>query len=137
MPLKVLGKQKYKQKDSLTLSTIKTFGFGTLWGLIVYFIGLFLVSLILLKSQSEAETIYYALYIFIGLGAFTSAIFIQKRVGGRGFITGILSSFPYILVLLASTAIILGFGITGKIIVLLPICLISGFLGGITAVNTK
>lgn len=137
MSLKVSGKQKYKRNDSLTLSTIKAFGFGCLWGLIVFFIGLLLVSLILMKTQSEADTMYYSLYVFIGLGAFTSAIYTQKRIGGRGFITGILSSLPYIFVILAITATILGFGISGKILILLPICLISGFLGGITAVNTK
>ena len=71
------------------------------------------------------------------VGAFFCAVNVQKKVGGRGFLTGILSSLPFIVSVLLFVGIILGFKIGVNTLIVVPISILGGFTGGIAAVNKR
>ena len=137
MTLKTKSKQSSKNNISLNSSVIKVLIKGTAIGLLIFLCGLFLLSLILSKTGSDTKNLYYAIYIFISLGSFASAIFTQKRISGRGFVIGILSSLPYMVFLLILNAIILKFNSSINMLMIVPFSIAGGFSGGITAVNLK
>lgn len=137
MPVKISDKRKSKRGETKSASKLKLYLFGTLYGLAVFLLGMILLSFVLMKTNSEVMPLYYISYIFAALGAFASAVFTQKRVGGRGFITGILSSVPYLLIIMIICFTSMKFIVSEKILLLIPICVLSGFFGGITAVNTR
>ncbi len=116
---------------------IKPFIFGTIQGLAVFFALYFILALILYKTNLELSVLYFLMFLFIILGSFVCAIYTYKKVGGRGFLTGIISSFPYSLFVFFIICLINGFNVSSNIFIVFFLTLSGGFLGGITAANTK
>ncbi len=110
---------------------------GTLKGSLFYVLGLCVLAIIMYSLKSDSGVLYYALYIFIMLGSFVCAIATCKKVKGRGFLIGLLSSIPYGIVVLLLTAILTGFRLSTSVLMVFLLSLLGGFLGGITAVNTR
>lgn len=115
----------------------KPYLFGVLRGFIVFF-GLYLcLGLVMYKTNSESKILYFFMFAFIILGGFICGAYVYKKVRGRGFLTGLLSTVPYSLLVFLVICIINGFTVSGDIFLVFLLALSGGFLGGVTAANTK
>lgn len=136
MPVKIKSKNKKANENNL-YSKIKPYLKGVVIGDILFIIGVFISGLILFKTEITTTVIYYIPFISMLLGAFFCGVSVQKSVGGRGFLTGILSSVPYLITVLLLICLILKFNVSKNVITIIPICILGGFAGGITAVNSR
>ncbi len=125
--------KKYNNK----LKIIKPYIIGVLKGFAVFSILFLLTALIMYKFNLDNKALYYLIYLFIALGGFISAISVYKRVRGRGFLTGVIASLPYSVLVFLLISLILRFNISGDIFLVLLLTLSGGFSGGVTAANTK
>lgn len=125
------------KKTGEAFRKIKPYIYGVLRGFIA-FAGLYLcLSLVMLKTNSESGLLYCFMFVFIILGGFICGVYVYKKVRGRGFLTGLLSTVPYSLLVFLAICLINGFSVSGEIFIVLLLSLSGGFLGGITAANTK
>ena len=122
---------------SIILHKAKPYLFGVLKGSLVFFIFYLALAFFMLKTNTQSPLLYYLILLFIILGGFACGVDVYKRVRGRGFLTGIISSVPYSLVVFFVIIAINGFDFSAKSLVILLLSVIGGFLGGITAANTK
>ena len=115
----------------------KPYLLGVLRGFIV-FAALYLgLSLIMFKTNLESGFLYYFIFLFIVLGGFVCGSYVYKKVRGRGFLIGLISTVPYSLLVFLVFCLINGFSVSGNIFLVFILSLLGGFLGGITAANTK
>ena len=119
------------------LHKIKPYFFGVLRGSIVFTVLYLCVSFFMYKTNSDSAFLYYAMFLFIILGGFVCGIYVYKKVRGRGFLTGLISAVPYSLVVFFMFCLINGFTVASDILLVFLLSLSGGFLGGITAANTK
>ncbi len=124
-------------KSSHLLQKFTPYFLGTVRGLLVFLILYFGLAFLMYKTNIESAVLYYLVYLFICLGGFLCAIYTYKKVGGRGFLTGIIACIPYSLIIFLLFSLINGFNISSNIILVFVLILSAGFLGGITAANTK
>ncbi|MGN0526226.1 MAG: TIGR04086 family membrane protein [Acutalibacteraceae bacterium] len=125
---------KKKTTDNKYITYLKS----TIIGLAVFFIVIFLEALIMYLLKINSSNIFgYSTYLVIFLSCFFSAIYTQKRLGGRGFITGIISSLPISVLVLLLVFLLSGFIFSKNYIFYFLLGVVGGFLGGITAVNTR
>ncbi len=110
------------------------YAFSVLKGLVVFAIGVLICAFMVLKS-TQSNFFFYFAYLFIALGAFLCAYDASKKITGKGFIKGIISSGAYSIVVLILSVILMKFNVSGNVVLLIPLCLIPGFLGGILAVK--
>ncbi len=115
----------------------KPYLFGVLRGFIVFAVLYLFLSLVMYKTNSESTVLYCLMFAFIILGAFICGIYVYKKVRGRGFLTGLLSTIPYSLLVFFVICLINGFSVSGDIFLVFILSLSGGFLGGVTAANTK
>ncbi len=134
MPVKIKSK---KANEHIFYTKIKPYIKGVIIGDALFIVGVLISALAIYKTDSVSSFIYLIPFVFMFLGAFFCGVSVQKKVGGRGFLIGILSSLPLIASVLLFTCIILGFNIGTESLLIIPICLFGGFVGGITAVNTR
>ncbi len=130
MPEKNIGFRK-------RLTKIKPYVIGVLRGLGVFSAFYFIIALIMNKTSSDSALFYYLMYLFIILGGFVCGVYVYKKVRGRGFLTGIISTVPYSLLVFLIFCLVNGFNISGEVLIVFLLSLSGGFLGGITAANTK
>ncbi len=116
---------------------IKPFLFGTIRGLIIFSVLYLSLTYIMYKTNTETSALYFLMFLFIILGGFVSAVYTYKKVRGRGFLTGIIASVPYSIVVFFIFCLINCFEISNNILLVFLLTLLGGFLGGITAANTK
>ena len=81
--------------------------------------------------------IYYSNYFFVALASFITGNSSYFKFKGRGIITGFLGALPLVLSILIFIAVFSYNTISSYILILLPIGLIFGALGGIIGSNTK
>ncbi len=124
-------------KKSALINRIKPFFFGTIRGVLLFSVLYLGLALIMYKTNSEIAIFYYLIYLFVILGGFVCGIYVYKKVRGRGFLTGVISSIPYSIAVFLIFCSINGFHISVNILLVLLLTLTGGFLGGITAANTK
>lgn len=111
---------------------------GTIIGVIIFFVVIFVEALIMyLLKVNNSRILEFSTYLVMCICCFISAIYTQKRLGGRGFITGIISSLPVSALVLLSVFLLSGFIFSKNYIIYFLLGVLGGFLGGITAVNTK
>lgn len=110
------------------------YAFSVIKGLVVFIIGLLFCAFMVLKSP-QSNFFFYMVYVFVALGAFSSGFCASKRINGRGFIKGLISSAAYMLVIIILSIILMKFNISVNLLLLVPLCLVSGFLGGNLAVK--
>lgn len=125
--------KKYNNK----LKVIKPYIIGVLKGFAVFSILFLFTALVMYKFNLDNKALYYLIYLFVALGGFISGISVYKRVRGRGFLTGVIASLPYSLLVFLLISLITGFNMSGNILIVFLLTLSGGFLGGVTAANTK
>lgn len=116
---------------------IKPYLFGVLRGFGVFSALYIFLAFIMLKTNAESKILFCLMFFFIILGGFICGVYVYKRVRGRGFLTGLLSTVPYSLLVFLVICLINGFSVSGDIFLVFLLSLSGGFLGGITAANTK
>lgn len=126
-----------KNKINKALHKSKPYIFGALRGLVVFTVFYLLIAFIMNKTNIDSDFLYYLIYLFIIFGGFVCGVYVYKKVRGRGFLTGIISTFPYSLLVFLVFCLINGFNVSGEILIVFLLSLSGGFLGGITAANTK
>lgn len=127
---------KNKNINSI-LHRIKPYLFGVLRGFILFLVLYSVLSLFMYKTNIQSAALYYLMFLFIILGGFVCGVYVYKKVRGRGFLTGVISSVPYSILVFLSFCLINGFNVSGNIFLVFLLSLSGGFLGGITAANTK
>ena len=138
MPVKIKFKSNNKKiKENMLFDTYKPFISGCIFGFIIFIAGLLISSFIIYKYDIDTAFIYVIPLIFLFIGAFICGIKVQKKVGGRGFLTGILSAVPLSVITLLFIMILLKFNVKPCVFITTSICIAGGFVGGITAVNTR
>ncbi|MBE6802230.1 MAG: TIGR04086 family membrane protein [Ruminococcaceae bacterium] len=110
------------------------YAFSVIKGLVIFISGLLFCAFMVLKSP-QSNFFYYMVYVFVALGAFLSGFSASKRINGRGFIKGLISSAAYMLVIIILSIILMKFNMSVNLLLLVPLCLVSGFLGGNLAVK--
>ena len=126
-----------KSKFKKVLHKSKPYIIGVLRGLGVFAVFYLLIAFIMNKTNIDSDFLYYLIYLFIILGGFVCGVYVYKKVRGRGFLTGIISTVPYSLLVFLLFCLINGFNVSGSIFIVFLLSLSGGFLGGITAANTK
>ena len=116
-------KKKYSTKTTYILSAVK--------GLVFTINGLFLISLLLHKGNDFNLFYKIMIYLVIGLGGFMSGFIAHSRVKGRAFLDGIIPSVIYVSFLSFVMILLLKLNFSSHILIIYPIAVISGFLGGI------
>lgn len=126
-----------KKKIGGLVPRLKPYMFGTIRGLITFIVLYLGLAFVMYKTNAEISVLYFLMFLFIVLGGFVCAIYIYKKVGGRGFLTGLIASIPYSIIVFLVFCIINSFNVSSNIIFVFLLTLSGGFLGGITAANTK
>lgn len=116
-------KKKYSTKTTYILSAVK--------GAFFTLNGLFLISLLLHKGNDFNLFYKIMIYLVIGLGGFISGFTAHSRVRGRAFLDGIIPSVIYVSFLSFVMILLLKLNFSSHILIIYPIAVISGFLGGI------
>lgn len=106
------------------------YGFSVLKGLVVFIIGALLCAFMILRSP-QSNFFFYAIYVFIALGAFLCSYNASKKITGRGILKGLIASALYMALIIIINVIIMRFNISSFILLLLPVCIIPGIVGGI------
>lgn len=125
--LKTKQSPKKQNKILVCLSTVMK-------GFIIFAIGFLLISLIIFKVNDKSFY-YYVIYLFISAGAFVTGFTSYKKLGGRGFVCGLLTSSILLQIIFCIILISNGFIFTSRMFLIVPICLISGIIGGIIGAN--
>ena len=128
--LKTLKKndKKYSKPTVYCISALK--------GLMIFLNGLGLLSLILLKNSTDSVVFYVFSFVIMALGGFFSGFSAYRKLRGRGFLNGIIASAIYMGIIFIFTIALMRFNISANILIIVPVCMISGFLGGTVGANT-
>ncbi len=110
------------------------YAFSVIKGLLIFLNGITMCAFMVLKTP-QSNFFFYLVYLFVALGAFVCAYNASKNITGRGFIKGLISSGAYMLVILIISLILMKFNVSVNILLLVPLCLLPGFLGGNLAVK--
>ena len=102
----------------------------------IFLNGLGLLSLILLKNSTDSVVFYVFSFVIMALGGFFSGFSAYRKLRGRGFLNGIIASAIYMGIIFIFTIALMRFNISANILIIVPVCLISGFLGGTVGANT-
>ena len=130
-------KEKNNSSKKFDTELLKNIALSTFIGVLITAILSAVVSVIMYSTKTDFIFYYYLVYIFIFFGAFFNARFLYRRVKGRGFIIGLLSSLPYIAVMLVVFLIVLQFRLSVNVLLMPPVALAGGTVGGITAANSR
>ena len=132
MPSIIKTKKKRDNKHSKNV----TYVLCALKGFIFFITGTSLVSLLLLKSQNDNISLYLFAYLILALGGFISGFSAYKKLKNRGFLNGVVASGIYCAFVLALVIILMRFNISANILLMVPISVGAGFLGGTVGANT-
>ena len=119
------------------INKFKPYLFGVLRGFVVFSLLYSGLSFVMYKTNSESKILYCLMFAFIILGGFICGVYVYKKVRGRGFLTGLLSTVPYSYFVFFVICFINGFTVSSDIFLVFLLSLSGGFLGGVTAANTK
>ena len=125
------------KKRSYSFKIIKPYLIGVLKGFFSFFLLFSTVAFFIYKLNFDSVVAYYLIYIFIALCGFVAAVSVYKKVRGRGFLTGIISTIPYSLLVFLLFCLINRFNASSEILIVFLLSLSGGFVGGVIAANTK
>ncbi|MBE6747753.1 MAG: TIGR04086 family membrane protein [Ruminococcaceae bacterium] len=127
-------KSKYDSKKfKLILKYLPCF----LKGFLITALGILVLSFAYYKLSTHSVIIYYLTYLFIALGGFVAGNSTYHKLGGRGIVVGAIGALPVAVVIYAILAIFCLKEITAFSLIILPICILCGCLGGIIGSNSK
>ncbi len=130
-------KINFNKKNNKSINLLFKYLPCFLKGEILIVLGILVLSLAYYKITGYDSYLYYLTYLFIALGAFITGRATYNRLGGRGIISGALSSLPIAII---NITIIFSFCFKTTswfILLILPISILSGAIGGILASNSK
>ena len=106
-------------------------------GEILIVLGILVLSLAYYKISGYDSYLYYLTYLFVALGSFITGRATYNRLGGRGIISGSLGSLPIGIINIAIIFLFCFKTTSWFILLILPISILSGAIGGILASNSK
>lgn len=121
-------KQPQKQKKSLL------YLFSVFKGLLLTVIGFLLISFLIYKVN-DTSFYYYLIFGFIALGSFIAGFISYKKLGGRGIVCGLFSAILIMFLIITITLISINFDVSPRILLIIPVCILSGVVGGIVSAN--
>ncbi len=127
---------KTHKKNDKKQSKITVYCISALKGLMIFLNGLGLLSLLLLKNSTDSVVFYVFSFVIMALGGFFSGFSAYRKLRGRGFLNGIIASAIYMGIIFIFTIALMRFNISANIMIIAPVCMISGFLGGTVGANT-
>ena len=119
------------------LNKIKPYFIGVVKGFGLFSVLYIGLAFFMYKTNSNSAILYYLIFLFIILGGFVCGVHVYKKVRGRGFLTGLISTVPYSIFVFLLFCFMNGFKLSGDIFLVFLLSFSGGFLGGITAANTK
>ncbi len=127
---------KTSKKSDKKQNKITIYFFSAAKGLIFFINGLIPLSLFILKNSSNTAFVYAFSFVLMALGGFISGFSAYKKLRGRGFFNGIIAASIYMGVLFVLIIALMKFQVKTNILLIAPICLLSGFFGGTVGANT-
>lgn len=127
---------KTHKKNDKKQSKITVYCISALKGLMIFLNGIGLLSLLLLKNSTDSVVFYVFSFVIMALGGFFSGFSAYRKLRGRGFLNGIIASAIYMGIIFIFTIALMRFNISANILIIAPVCMISGFLGGTVGANT-
>lgn len=106
-------------------------------GMLVVICGILFASFAYYKTSINSDLIYFSNYFFIALAAFISGNSTYNKFKGRGIINGVFGAVPLVLSMLIFIAVFSYNTISAFVLIIVPIGLLFGSLGGIIGSNTK
>lgn len=126
-----------KGKNRAGKSPFLLFATGTLIGLIAAGIWISLFALIITKEDFSSSFLPVFLLIAGFCGSFTASVIITRKTKIRGILSGLISavifSFLFMLICICAGKLQLH----PKILLLLPVDLVGGMIGGVIAKNMR
>lgn len=130
-------KSKKFKSDSKYLNLILKYIPCLLKGLILTVIGILVLSFAYYKMTGHPAFLYYLNYLFLGFGTFITGNSTYHKLGGRGIVAGILGSLPLLLIDIIIIFLFSYRTASANILIIVPICIIFGAIGGIVGSNAK
>lgn len=127
---KILKTKKIVKKQNKALVWLST----VVKGLAVSAVCFLLLSLLIYKVN-DTSFYYYAIFFCVSLGAFISGYISYQKLGGRGILCGFISAMILLLLFFVTILFVNRFNFTSRILLIIPICLVPGVLGGILSAN--
>ena len=131
--VKVNLNKKNNNKISLLLKYLPCL----LKGEALFILGILVVSFAYFKLTGYSDILYYLTFLFMALGSFVTGRTTYKRFGGRGIVTGILGSLPVAIINILIIYLFCYQNVSLFILLILPVSILSGAIGGILASNSK
>ncbi len=100
-------------------------------------LGILVLSFAYYKLTGYNDYLYYLNYLFISFGSFVAGSSIYKKIGGRGIVSGALGSLPLAIINTFITYLFSYKSANFFILIILPVSIFSGAIGGILASNKK
>ncbi len=130
-------KSKKKRKISVNTSNPAIiYLFSVLKGLVVLVLGLCVVSVIVMKSSDFNLFTKFIIYGLVLFGGFLSGFFANKKLKGRGIVNGAVASLVFAIIFSVICIIAMRFNISPEILILLPVSIVGGIVGGIISANS-
>lgn len=134
---KILRTKSIKNSKRKDTNPIIAFILCALKGLVICFLGFAGVSLAIYKGNEFSFFWKMLLYVFVLSGGLYSGYSSHKRNRGRGFISGLIGSSIYVLMIVVVSAIMMRLQLSSNILIVIPIGVVGGLIGGIVGANSK
>ncbi len=121
------------QKDE---KHIVTYIKSSLKGFVVSFVLVLLLAVLYIKNIKFGDLATCILiYISFAVGGLITGYYSHKKVGGKGFVNGIIGGLLYSLIMVGFILIIVRFSFSFNLLILISISVISSIIGGILSAN--
>ena len=130
-------KPKFNKKNSNSFNLLFKYLPCFLKGEVMIIFGIFVLSFAYYKISGYNNILYYSTFLVVASSAFITGRATYKKLGGRGIISGFLGSLP-IAIINTLIVYISSYKSTSLfILIILPVSIFSGAIGGILASNSK
>ena len=130
-------KVNLNKKNNNNISMLLKYLPCLLKGEALFILGILVVSFAYFKLTGYSDILYYLTFLFMALGSFVTGRATYKRFGGRGIVTGILGSLPVAIINILIIYLFCYRNVSLFILLILPVSILSGAIGGILASNSK
>ncbi len=134
---KILKTKKVKQTTNKQYKPIILYLVSVVKGVLVFSGGIILVAFLFMNSGNFNTFTKIMAYAIIFIGAFVSGFCSNRKIKGRGFLDGIISSLLYCVFISVVLIIIMRFNISMNILFVFLCGISGGIIGGIISANSK
>ncbi len=131
--------KKLKKKRKISINTSNPaiiYLISSVKGLVVLAIGLSVVSVIIMKSTDFNLFTKFIIYGLVIFGGFLSGFFANKKLKCRGIVNGTVASLAFAIIFSLICIIAMRFNISPEILILFPVSIVGGIVGGIISANS-